>query len=54
MQFQNSASPWVTDSGFGQLEILDTEGPFIAKQITETNNSASLFAVHHGKENLVK
>ena len=38
---------------FRQLEILDTEGPFTAKPITETNNSASPFPVHHGKESSV-
>lgn len=37
-----------------KVEILDIEGPFTAKPISETNNSASLFAVHHGKERSVK
>ena len=52
-QFQNSIPSWVKDSCFRQLEILDTEGPFTAKPITETNNSASPFPVHHGKESSV-
>ena len=38
-----------------KIEILDTEGPFTAKPITETNNSASsAYSVHHGKERSVK
>lgn len=37
-----------------KVEILDIEGPFTAKPISETNNSASLFAVHHRKERSVK
>ena len=37
-----------------KVEILDTEGPFPAKPKAETNNSASLFAVHCGKERRVK
>ena len=37
-----------------KVEILDTEGSFMAKPISETNNSASLHAVHCGKERSVK
>lgn len=37
-----------------KVEILDTEGPFNTKPISETNSSASLFAVHHGKERSFK
>ena len=36
------------------VEILVTEGPFTEQPILETNKSASLFAVHHGKERSVK
>ena len=37
-----------------KVEILDTEGPFNTKPISETNHSALLFVVHHGKERSVK
>ena len=37
-----------------KVEILDTEGTFTATTISETNNSATQFAIHQGKEKSIK
>lgn len=50
-QHHHGSNTIVLDKKVG---ILDTEEPFTAKPMTETNNNVSLFAVHHGKERSVK